>query len=144
MIQLKFLVSPDEDAIAECIWHVNSLWLGRSKKAQIMLEDPECSLMHVHLTVDAKGAFCDLGPKAPQFHLNGKKIVGRKFLKAGDKIKIGGTELQLVKYEYRPVPDIRSEMEKHYLELIKVSPGHQAFLDRIEREILALERELHA
>src|SRR5262245_60027929 len=123
MIQLKFLTSPDEDAIGEGTWHLNSLWLGRSKKTQIMIEDPECSLMHIRLMVDEKGAFCELGPKAPQFHVNGKKIVGRKFLKVGDKIKIGATELVLSKYEYRPVPDIRPEMEKRYLELIKTSPG---------------------
>ncbi len=143
MIHLKFLSSIDEDVVGEGTWHRNVLWLGRSKKAQIIIEDNECAPLHVRIFVDEKGAFCELGPKAPQFHLNGKKIVGKKLLRPGDKIRIGRTEFEVSKFEYRPDTDIRQEMEKKYLDLVKSSPGHLALLERIERELLAIERDLH-
>jgi pSer/pThr/pTyr-binding forkhead associated (FHA) protein len=69
--------------------------LGRGPAADLRLEDPAASRLHLRLErVDGGYLAEDLGSKNG-FRLNGERCSGARPLHAGDEVEIGGTRLVL-------------------------------------------------
>ena len=71
--------------------------IGRSPKAQIALLDDEVSRLHASIQLEDRGgeprlSLVDLGSTNGTL-LNGHPVVKRQVLSAGDKIRVGHTEL---------------------------------------------------
>ncbi|MEI6916212.1 MAG: FHA domain-containing protein, partial [Armatimonadota bacterium] len=73
-----------------------SFIIGRSAECQLKLDDPLASKQHLEITCE-RGSFwlrdCE---SRNGTSLNGKKVTGRRELKHGDEIAIGGTRLRFL------------------------------------------------
>lgn len=94
MIILDFKSSPDLDLVGLHTYYKNRLVLGRNRGD--LLIDDNLSGPHLSFDLNEKGLFAQILDKSNVFHVNGKRIGGRKNIEPGDHIQIGET-LFLVK-----------------------------------------------
>ncbi|HTB84898.1 MAG TPA: FHA domain-containing protein [Candidatus Sulfotelmatobacter sp.] len=76
--------------------------VGRSKNADLQIEDPQVSRRHLEIKVEPDGVFVE-NKSAQATLLNGKALTGVVSLNAGDVLQIGDTKLRFEEGSSAPV-----------------------------------------
>jgi pSer/pThr/pTyr-binding forkhead associated (FHA) protein len=76
--------------------------IGRSKKNDIVLDDPTCSRQHAVILVEDGLAFlANLKPANPIF-INGREVKSKTPIRPGDIVEMGETELHILEDNEEP------------------------------------------
>lgn len=138
MITLEITHSNDEDAIGIYPFLFDSVYIGSSQKADIVLTDK--NLPKKFLTIQfVKGTLVIQSElSAPFYFVNGKKMSGVRKLKIGDKINIGRNTIVLK--EYAETSSTKDEdLSFYYLKFNKETPEMKFILEFLEDQIVRLE-----
>jgi len=137
MISFKFLQTVDEDyKDFDFINHYDELLVGRSRRCNLVIEDPALAPIHFKLFIDEDNLLIETLSEE-KMHINGKKFKGTKKLNPGDKIKFCENEIQIAEYKKLNFPSL--DLEKLYEDAVNQSPELEKIISLLERELLYLE-----
>lgn len=96
--------------------------IGRSKKCEVMIDDPQMSSQHLRLLIENNICFAeDLG-SVNGTYLNGEKITNKVQINAGDEIFVGSTIILLEIYS--------DQLAKEASSLMPVEVAEDRFLEK--------------
>lgn len=140
MIYLEVLSSQDPLALGLYEFEFDQVFIGRSKKNDLIFLDKELPLRYLiikfmsgHLVVQAQ-------VKEPFFFINGKKVSGTLKLKPNDIIAFGNNQIRLVK---AGESNTSADFSAAYEAFNKNAPELKFALDFIEEVLLDLEKDTH-
>lgn len=91
----RLVVVRSETQIGATITVNDSLVLGRSPEADVLLDDPYASMFHLRLTMDTDTmSLTDLGTTNGTY-VNGRRATGPVVLNAGDSVQVGKTIMEV-------------------------------------------------
>lgn len=144
MIYLEVVSSPHPTAIGFYPFEFDFLFIGRSKKNDLICLDKELPLHYLTLKIVAEKNTSQLIVQsltpAPFFFVNGKKIHGSLKIHANDIISFGENKIKII--EYKKTKQERDLREK-YLQFEKAAPHLRFALNFIEEMLLDLEEQEH-
>ena len=142
MIEIEIINSPDKSMLGVHKVFFDSLILGTSKRAGLIIDDPKLVGKHLKLIVTENGVLCSNTPKAKFFHSNKKKVSGDKLHRQGDNISIGDTEFKILNFDQTDPSQIN--IRELYEKALKDNPELETILYYLEKELLYLEKAKHA
>lgn len=142
MINIEVISSSEPLAIGPYDFHFDYLFIGRSKKCDLIFKDRELPLrfLQIYIYEDEFGECLIIKSliNHPYFFINGKKVSGSLRIRIGDIIAFGKNQIKIISFKKTNVPDNIAEeyenFEKNYKELGFV-------LSFIEEKIIELENK---
>jgi pSer/pThr/pTyr-binding forkhead associated (FHA) protein len=139
MIKLNIIKSDIDEAIGEYDYQFDEVFIGRSKKCDIILPDKEIPLKYLSLTFKKSNLVIINAENSPFYFVNGKKMSGLRKLKVGDRINFGPHEILIVDFFLSEKEDQIDDLTPYLDEMNKTRPELKFLLDFLESEILKLE-----
>jgi hypothetical protein len=140
MIYVEVIKSREPLALGVYEYEFDQIFLGRSKKNDLIFLDPELPLKFMVIKFVQDQLVVQSLTAAPYFFINGKKISGTLKLKPGDVIAFGENQIRVLKaIQSKDNIDYSALQE----ELSKKSPEIKFALDFIEEVLLELEEDHH-
>ncbi len=99
MIEIEILSSSDPFSKGTYKFEFDSVYIGRSKKSDIIFLDKELPLNYITIEIYQGQLVIKNYPKSPFYFINGKKISGGFKLKIGDQINFGKHVLKIISFE---------------------------------------------
>lgn len=91
----ELLIVRSETLTGVTVEVVDSVVLGRSPEADVLLDDPYASMFHLRLTMDGGTmSLTDLGTTNGTY-VNGRRITSPVVLNAGDSVQVGKTIMEV-------------------------------------------------
>lgn len=91
----QLTVVRSDTAVGATITVTDSIVLGRSPDADVLLDDPYASMFHLRLTMDGGTmSLADLGTTNGTY-VNGRRITSPIVLNAGDSVQVGKTIMEV-------------------------------------------------
>jgi pSer/pThr/pTyr-binding forkhead associated (FHA) protein len=106
--------------------------VGRSKNADLQVEDPQVSRRHLEIKVEAEGVFVE-NKSAQTALLNGKALMGVVSLNAGDVLQIGDTQLRFEAKSSAPVA-AAGPADEAEIDGTRLAPESEQFRARAKEE----------
>lgn len=138
MIKLHFIQSPDRDILTQfdVLW--DSYFLSRLSQGDLVVNDPEWPSHGFRLIVDHDSLLLDA--RNFPFLCNGKKIIGKKPLKRGDKISLGQTTFVIDDFGLSEKTN-EQRLRDRYQEVGESSPDTALLIDEMEEELMRIQLE---
>lgn len=141
MIKIEIVSSNDRDLIGVYNYQFNDIYIGRSKKADLIFHDAEMPLKFLTLKFIKNTFIIQNEPSAPFYFVNGKKMSGARKLKVNDVIQFGTHKLIIHDFseelnEDNPSNDLSVLYERYNNEV----PDEKFILEFLEEKILELEK----
>lgn len=140
MITLEMITSDDPLLIGEYPFLFDLVFLGRSPRADIILNDQEVPKKFLTFKIIKKDLVVQSEPHSPFYFVNGKKMSGMRRLKKGDILAFGGHQLKIIHFE-KSTNETEDDLSE-YFELVKKEvPDLLPVLNLIEDKIIENERK---
>ena len=141
MIKLEIVSSNDPDLIGIYNYQFNDIYIGRSKKSDLIIHDAEMPYKFLTLKFVKNTFIIQNEPNTPFYFVNGKKMSGARKLKQNDIIQFGTHKLVIHEFietidDQARGKDLASLYEKYNAEV----PDEKFILEFIEEQILELEK----
>lgn len=142
MINLEVISSSESLALGAYSFNFNYLFVGRSKKCDLIFKDKELPLRFLQLYIyeDEIGECLIIKSltSSPFFFMNGKKVSGSLRVRVGDIIAFGKNQLKIISFKKSDQSDSIDE----YLEGFSQNGSELNFvLSFIEENIIELENQ---
>lgn len=140
MIHIEILTSSDPFAIGLYEFEFDQVFIGRSKKNDLIFLDRELPLNYMMLQVLADQSDPYLVVRSltrtPYFFINGKKISGALKIRVGDVIAFGDNKFKIIAYKNTKQ---ETDLSEAYTKFAKEAPELRFALDFIEEVLIDLE-----
>lgn len=140
MIKLEFLDSNDSDLIGEYDFLFDEVFIGRSKKADIIIHDRELPSKYLTIKFVQKKLTVSNEADSPFYFVNGKKLSGLRRLSIGDIIQFGPHKLTVLQAQMT-AGNNEDDLGKYFKEFNSNHLDAKFVLDFLEEEIIRLENE---
>ncbi len=139
MIKLKIIKSDIDEAIGDYDYHLDAIYIGRSKKCDIIIPDKELPLKYLSLSFKKNNLVIVNAQNSPYYFVNGKKMSGLRKLKQGDQINFGPHAIVIVDFSLSNKEEQIDDLTPYIEELNHKKPELKFLLDFLESEIIKLE-----
>ena len=137
MIEIEIIESPDTEFLG--IYQTFRSRFSVGTKGILPIADPKLNPIHIQLELDKKGIRVSSVNPGSFFHLNNKKIAGKKQVQIGDLIKIGNTSFKILNFQFLPRVEHRELLKLQYQKITHDSPDIAMLLAQLEKELLRLQ-----
>lgn len=131
MIEFQVLNSPDSLALDKHLYFMNRIVVGKND-GDLLIDDDSLESPHIRLELNAKGLFVENIPPKLEYHVNGKRLRGRRVLKQDDIIAIGDTEIKIGRTLFDEESRTEEELLRNMKQMIDSKSKHNDFVDIIE------------
>jgi pSer/pThr/pTyr-binding forkhead associated (FHA) protein len=138
MITLEVLNSLDEDILGEYAYEFDCIYIGRSKKADLIFNDENLPLKFLTIKFVQSSLVVQSEPNTPFYFVNGKKLSGVRKLKINDLIQFGPNKIQIKNFNNDNISD-ENDLTTAYTNLNMNAPELKFVLDFLEEQIIELE-----
>lgn len=143
MVCFDIIKSPDVDSLGKFETFRARFFIGSSRSADLVIDDPEIAPLHLELFFTERGLHIKNSKEGGFYHVGGKKISGERIFGIGEEIRIGQTTLRIMGLD---LPDYIKEKRTSadlYLKASEENPPLYQLLTTIEEEIEELKRREH-
>ncbi len=141
MIHIDVTTSNDPLALGLYEFEFNYIYVGRSKKNDLILVDKDIPAMFLKIFIHFDGKEESLIVKNnlndPYYFINGKKVSGSLKLKINDVISLGATKLKIIGFKKN---DSDVELSEAYALFEAKAPELRPALEFIEEAIVDCEK----
>jgi hypothetical protein len=138
MIKLEFISSPDQTIIGEYDYLFDEVYIGRSKKCDLIFLESEFPLIFLTLIVNESFLVVQSAPNSPSFFVNSKKISGICKLKLNDEIRFGNHIFRIINFKKS---NSKTDLTAFYENIPNTPAKVQDILSTLEEMILIEETE---
>lgn len=137
MVEFEIISSPDIERIGKITHYYENFTLGSAKKADLLFFDTEIGPIHLVFSLKKEGLLVE---SMGEFHYfsNGKKMKGAKLHKAGDKIGVGGTLIEVKSLMFK---NLSEDFKVLYDRRLKEEPELESLIVQLQKELLHLENQ---
>lgn len=135
MIEVEINNCPDPLATGNYKFNFDAIYIGRSKKADLIFSDREVPLLFLTIEIIQNQLVIKNHSKSPFYFVNGKKISGGYKLKCGDKINFGKNQITVNAYQ------TTEEVFSFDIDLEASDPSVRHYIDILQQKINALEKK---
>ncbi len=139
MINIEILDSSFSSAIGHYPFEFDIVYIGRSKKADLIFNDKELPLRYLTIKFVHNQLIIENESDSPFYFVNGKKLSGARKLKIGDIIQFGKHKLKILDASLNPPRSKNDDLHLYYDSFNKESPELKFLLEFLEEEIVKLE-----
>lgn len=136
MITIQFTQSPDLDLLTTHEVLFDRYTLSQGAAADLIINDQDFPLSPIELVIADRQLHFNAAQN-PYLH-NGKKNIGKKILKIGDRITVGQTTFSIVAFSQTEIKQ-EQHLRARYNEMNESSPDAGIIVDDIEEELLRLQ-----
>ena len=141
MIHIEVLDTPDPIALGLYKFEFNYVYIGRSKKNDLIIVDKDIPAYFLKLSIYSDGIKENLIVKNnlhdPFFHVNGKKISGSLKVKIDDVLSFGSTKIKISQFK-KSINDV--DLSDAFAAFESSASDLRPALDFIEEMIVDLEK----
>jgi hypothetical protein len=136
MITLEIIQSPDPSEIGTYPYLFDAVYIGKSQKADIQIEDQSFPLKY--LTIKCNLEFLSVHNEldTPFYFVNGKKMSGVRKLKINDIISFASYQIKVLEFKRTFVEE---DLSPFFDRFKKEAPELQFLLTFLENKIVELE-----
>jgi len=135
MIEVEINQSTEPLSIGSYKFNFDAIYIGRSKKADLIFSDREVPLLFLTIEIVQNQLVIKNHSKTPFYFVNGKKISGGYKLKPGDKINFGKNQVTVNAYE------ATEEVFNFDLDLKASDSRVQPYIDLLQQKINEFEKK---
>ena len=137
MIELEVNESPDSEVIGKHQFFFPKISVGKMPECQLFIEDADLSQQEVYLESNSNHLFIK-SSLSDFYHINGKKISGKKLIRPNDQFKIAQTTITLLQYDPHTIhhPFTLNQLQNPFAESFET--GEQ-LIESIENELIFIE-----
>ena len=95
MIQISIKKTSDNNRIGEFTFYKNLIYIGHDPTCDLYIEEVNINSNHIFLEIIDEKLICQLGRQTSFVNINKKRTTGHKYLRIGDIIKIGTTDIEI-------------------------------------------------
>ena len=134
MITIEIKKTKDFDLLGTWIFHKNNLIMGgiESQLSEIKINNEDFKKEAIQINVNKENITMKIIDDEVRVHTNGKKTIGRTFLKANDQIQVGYTTFILKKFSYSEY-NFSDILVKRFKKIIRGNHPSKNIIKRLEQ-----------
>lgn len=139
MITIEVLQSNIPESIGLYEYQFESIYVGRSKKADLIFNDSALPSKFLTIKIKKNNLVVFNEPDTPFYFVNSKKMSGQRKLQIGDLIQFGEHVIKIISFNANEVKREDENLHELYANFQKEVPEQQFLLRFFEEEIINLE-----
>jgi pSer/pThr/pTyr-binding forkhead associated (FHA) protein len=139
MITIEITASNEPLAIGIYEYQFDTIFIGRSKKADLIFDDSDLPLKFLTLRFVGEHFVIQNEPMTPFYFVNKKKMSGSRKLNIGDKIQFGTHVISILNFKKNASESGNEELSEFYEKINKQAPELKFLLSYLEEEIIYFE-----
>lgn len=139
MITIEIIDSSYPTAIGNYPFQFDGVYIGKSKKADIILNDQEIPSKFLTIKFVQQQLLIENEKDSPFYFVNGKKMSGVRKLKIGDIVQFGKHKLKIIDALMNPHKSKNDDLHLYYESFNKEAADLKFLLDFLEEEIIKFE-----
>jgi hypothetical protein len=138
MIKLEITKSPELLAIGVYHYLFDEIFIGRSKKCDLIFLEHKFPLRYLTITANEKFLVIQCDSQAPFYFVNGKKTQGAFKLRINDIVVFGDHHIKILDFKKTTYAQ---DLTSFYEKVPTSSPKTRAALTLLENKLMQVEKE---